>query len=165
MWGLDVVKWKYLLSYQEMSQPSVISGLQMWIRAPKTVIQKMPPSRMLIAEELGGCKKQGEQERGLAPDRWGAYERSEFSEPQGLHLPIHWVLYSLTWYLTFVVQTACSLCCKLVYSLASSQASMEQFSQRHWETVSQAFSPKHSHQKKKKTTLRLWLYCLVDNFW
>ena len=38
----------------------------------------------------------------LAPDSWGAYERSVFSEPRGLHLPIHKMLNSLTWYLIFM---------------------------------------------------------------
>ena len=38
------------------------------------------------------------QEARLAPDSWGAYERNEFSEPRGLHLPIHRMLNSLTWY-------------------------------------------------------------------
>ena len=55
----------------------------------------------------------------VAPDSWSAYEGNEFSEPRGLHLPIHRILNSLTWYLVFDVQTACSLCCKLVYSLTS----------------------------------------------
>ena len=41
---------------------------------------------------------------------------NEFSEPRGLHVPIHRMLNSLTWYLVFDVHTACSLCCKLVYS-------------------------------------------------
>ena len=50
---------------------------------------------------------------------WGAYERDEFSYPRGLHLPIHRIIYSLTWYLIFDVQTAFSLCCKLVASLTS----------------------------------------------
>ena len=53
------------INKQEMSQPSAISGLQMWMRAPQTVIQWM----LMIAEELGDCKKQGEQ---LVPDSWGA---------------------------------------------------------------------------------------------
>ena len=43
---------------QEMSQPSVISGLRMWIRSPKTVIQQMPAPLMVIAEEIGERKKQ-----------------------------------------------------------------------------------------------------------
>ena len=56
---------------------------------------------------------------------------------------------SLTWYLIFDVQTACSLCCKLVYSLTPPPAFLEQFSQRYWNAVSQAWSPKHSHQIKQ----------------
>ena len=96
----------------------------------------------------GGCKKQGEEETGVGPDSWGAYKRHEFSEPGGLHLPTQRMLNSLTCYLIFDVHTACSLCCKLVYSLASPPASLEQFSQSYWNVVSWAVSPKHSHQIK-----------------
>ena len=85
---------------------------------------------------------------GLVPDSWGAYERNEFSETRGLHLPIHRMPNSLPWYLISDVQTACFLCCKLVYSLTSSPASLEQFSQSYWDAVSQAPSPKCSHQIK-----------------
>ena len=46
------------INKQEMSQPSVISGLQMGMRAPKTEIQRILPPLMVIAEELGECKKQ-----------------------------------------------------------------------------------------------------------
>ena len=52
---------------QEMSQSSVISGLQMWMRIPKTVIQGMLPPLILIAEEPGECKKQGQQENRIGP--------------------------------------------------------------------------------------------------
>ena len=55
-----------------MSQPSAISGLQMWMMAPKTVIQQMLPPPVVIAEELQECKKQSEQETGLVPDSRGA---------------------------------------------------------------------------------------------
>ena len=64
---------KYFLPYgeQEMSQPSVISGLQMWMKAPKmehnawkpadaTNPPRPLPHPTQIAEELGvgECKKQ-----------------------------------------------------------------------------------------------------------
>ena len=39
----------------------------------------------------------------LAPDSWGAYERNEFSEPRGLHLPICSMLNSFTWNLIFLI--------------------------------------------------------------
>ena len=52
----------------------------------------------------------------LAP---GACERNEFSKPKGLHLPMHRMLNSLTWYLIFDFQTFCSLYCKLIYSQTS----------------------------------------------
>ena len=42
----------------EMSQLSAFPGLQMWMRAPKIAIQQMPPPTMVIADELGECKKQ-----------------------------------------------------------------------------------------------------------
>lgn len=105
---------------------------------------------MLVAEELGDARSKVNRKRGLAPDRWrGAYE-GEFSEPQGLHLPIHWVLNSLTWYLTFVVQTACSLCFKLVYSWLPLRPPWSSFL-RDTERLSPRLSVwKHSHQKKKK---------------
>ena len=44
------------INKEETPQPSAISGLQMWMRAPKTLIQEMLPLPMVIAEELGECK-------------------------------------------------------------------------------------------------------------
>ena len=82
---------------------------------------------MVIAEELGKCKKQGEQGNRLSPDSWGAYARNGLSEPQGLHLPTHRMLSSLNWYLIFDVQTACFFCCKLAYSLTSPPGSLSSF--------------------------------------
>ena len=55
-----------------------------------------------------------DKEKGLASNHWGAYERNKFSESRGSHHPVHRMLNSLTWYLIFDVQTACSLCCKLI---------------------------------------------------
>ena len=121
------------INQQEISQPSVISGLQMWIRAPQTAVQGvLPPPPTEIAEELGECKKQGEQGDGWSPDSWGAYERNEFSEPRGLQLPKHRMRNSLTWYQIFDIQSACSLCRKLVNSLTSPPNSLEQFSLSYW---------------------------------
>ena len=57
-----------------MSQPSAVSGLQICIRVPKTVIQQMPPLPTVTAEELGECKKSHlsllkvSKKTGLAPD-------------------------------------------------------------------------------------------------
>ena len=76
-------------------------------------------------------KKQGEQGNRTGPDSRGAKEKNEFSEPRGLHLPIHRMLNSLTCYLIFDLQAARSLCYKLVYSLTSPPASLEQFSQNY----------------------------------
>ena len=97
----------------------------------------------------GNARSKVNKEIGLAPEGWSAYERNEFSELRGFHLPIHRTLNSLTWYLIFDVQTACSLCHKRVYSLTSLPAnSSEQFCQNYWDAISQARSPKHSHQIK-----------------
>ena len=150
---------------QDMSQPSAISGLQMWMRAPQTVIQKMlllphphrtphPRGDWWLLSCWGGGMQEAAicyfskwtRKQYLAADNWGAYERNEFSEPRGLHLSIQRMLNSLTWQLISDVQTAFSLCCKLVYSLTSPPASLEQFSQSYWDTVS--WAPKHSHQIK-----------------
>ena len=61
LWTLEEWNWNENISFhinkQEISQPSVISGLQIWIRVPKTVIQQMLPPPMVIAVELGGCEK------------------------------------------------------------------------------------------------------------
>ena len=94
------------------------------------LIQWMLPLPMVTAPERGDARschlpllKVNKKTR-LAPDSWAAYERNEFSGPRGLHLSIHRMhipyINSLTWYLFFNVQTACSLCCKLVYSLTYS---------------------------------------------
>ena len=70
-----------------MSQPSVNSGLQMWTRAPKTVIQRMLPLPMVTAEELGECKKQGEQGNQTGPDSWAAYEEMKSASPEAYIFP------------------------------------------------------------------------------
>ena len=63
------------------------------------------------------------KEQDLAPHSWGSYERNEFSEPRCLHLTIHRMINSLTWYLIFNVQIAGSLCGKLVCGLTPHPAS------------------------------------------
>ena len=107
------------INEQEMSPPSVISGPQMWMRAPQIVIQGVlllppPPSWWLLRG--WGCRKQGEQGDRTGPDGWGR-GKGVGAVPPRLHLPRHRMLDSLTWYLIFDVQTACSLCCRCVYSL------------------------------------------------
>ena len=101
-----------------------------------------------LLRSWGNARSKVNNETGLAPDTWGAYERSEFREPRGLRLPVHRMLNSLTWYLISDVQTACFLCWKLVYSLTFSPASLEQFSHRFWDADSRALSPKRSRQIK-----------------
>ena len=107
------------------------------------------------------ARSQVNKETGLAPESWVDMKGMN-SESRGLHLPICRMLNSLTWYLIFDVQAACFLCCKLVYSLTSPSASLEQFSQSYWDAVSRAQSPKHSHQRKELSTFRLWLYFSID---
>lgn len=104
-----------------MSHPSATSGLWMWMRAPQTqsmpVTQHLPPPPTVIAEELLGQGRKQEvvthhtsatpegtedvgKKQDLTPDSWGAYERSEFSKPRGLHLSKHRkTLNSFAWYL------------------------------------------------------------------
>ena len=45
----------------------MISGLQMWMRAPKAEIPPMLPPTTVMAGELGECKKQGEQGNRFGP--------------------------------------------------------------------------------------------------
>ena len=51
------------ISKQEISEPSVTSGLQMWMRAPQTVIPQCVWIQHHFAEELGERKKPGERDR------------------------------------------------------------------------------------------------------
>ena len=112
------------------------------------VIQRTLPPPQWLLRSWGNARSKVNKETGRAPDMWDAYERNEFSEPRGLHLPVHKALNSLTWYLIFDIQTAYSLCCKLIYILTSPPTSLEQFSQSYWDAVSWTWSPKHSHQIK-----------------
>ena len=130
------------INTQEMSQPSAISpnmneGSQNWFSGCRWWLQRT----------WGNARSRMNKETGLAPYCWGAYARNEFSKSRGLYLPIGRMWNSLTWYLIFDVKTA-SLCWKLVYSLISLPASLEQFSQSSWDPVSLARSPKHFHQIK-----------------
>ena len=115
-----------LMSF-ELVMPS--NHLQVWMRASKTMIQHILPPPQWLLRGWGNARRKVNKETGLTPDSWGVYGRHEFSDPRGLHLPIHRMLNSLTWYLIFDVQTASCLYCKLVCSLNSHPASFEQFSQ------------------------------------
>ena len=127
-----------------------------WFLASKRewALPRLPSSRCChphpqwLLKSWENSRSKGNKETGLAPDSWDAYERNEFSEPRCLHLPIHTMLNSWTWYLISEVQTACSTCGKWVYRLTSPPASLEQFSQSYWDAVSWFQSPIHSHQIK-----------------
>ena len=137
------------INKQEMSQPSVISGLQMWRRAPQTGIQRMLPSP---PHDCWGAGKMQETKWAKKQD-WPQtaevhMKRNEFREPRGLHLPLRRTLNSSTCYLIFDVETACSLCCKCVYSLISPSASLGAVFSSYWDAVCRAWSPQHSPQIK-----------------
>ena len=163
------------INKQEMPQPSAISGLQMWVRAPKAQSSRCrhppwwstghgdPPAMVIhppwwLLRSWGSTRGSHlpqlpllkvNKETGFGPDSWGTYESNEFSEPRGLNLPIYPMLNSLIWYLIFDVQTACSLCCKSVCSLTpTAMFQGEYFSQSYWDAFSWAWSPKLSHQIK-----------------
>ena len=68
---LFIVMWNENISYhvneQGISQPSAISGLQMWMRAPKTAIQEMlPPPRWLL-RSWGNARSKMDTETGFGP--------------------------------------------------------------------------------------------------
>ena len=77
------------------------------------------------------------RKQGLAQDSQGAYERNEFSESRGLHLPIQRMLNSLIWYLTLMFSMPAPFVAK-VYNLIPLPFSLEQFSQSYWDAVSRA---------------------------
>ena len=101
-----------------------------------------------LQRSWGNAESKVTKEMGLTPESCGVYEWNAFSKPRESHLPTQRMLNSLVWYLIFVVQTACSLFFKLVYSLTSTPASLEQFSQSYWDVVHQAWSSKHTQQIK-----------------
>ena len=101
---LFFVKWKYLchINKQEMSQPSAISGLQMWVRAPQMVIQRIMPTPTVIAEEWGECKKQGELRNRIGPRQLRCIWKEWMQQAQRFASPIHRMLNSLPGYLTLL---------------------------------------------------------------
>ena len=104
-----------------MSQSSAFSGLQMWMKAPKTGIKCMLPLPVVTTEELYNARSKMNKATGLAPGSWGAYERNEFSDSRDLHLPIHRMLNSLTWYWSLMFSLPAPFVA-LVYSPTSSLA-------------------------------------------
>ena len=75
------IKWKYLschINKQQMSQPSVISGPYMLMRAPQTVVQQMltPPwwlQKSWLIQEAPICQSlRWTTKQDLALDSWGA---------------------------------------------------------------------------------------------
>ena len=67
----------------------------------------------------GGMQEARWRRKQPGPDSWGAYERNEFSEPGGLHLPLQRRLNCLTWHVIYDVQTVCSLLYIAWFSLLS----------------------------------------------
>ena len=52
---------------QDLSPPPAISGLQMWTRAPQTVIEQTRPAPMVTAEEVGEGEQHGERGNRAGP--------------------------------------------------------------------------------------------------
>ena len=48
-----------------------------------------------LLRSWGSRRSKVKKEAGLAPDSWGTYERNNFGEPRGFHLPMHRMLNSL----------------------------------------------------------------------
>ena len=107
---------------------------------------RLQPLRMASAEELARVWKH----RILGPDRQGAYQGNNFSEPRLLHLRIHWkVLNSLTWDSWFSLITIIFWCsdyllfdAKLLYNLSHPQIIYVRVT---WDAVSWTWSPKITH--------------------
>lgn len=136
---------------QEMSQPSVISGLHTWMRAPKGTqclqsrssrchhphsdcswawgnAEKKQPSPHLPL--IGWTRNEGcKQKQNLAPDSWECiWGRNSVVRLASSHTQKNAKflgLLSALLYFTIIsdVQTACLLCYKLLYSLTPSPAS------------------------------------------
>ena len=146
-----------------MSQPLPISALQMWMRAPKSVIQQMLPSSTVTAEELevetgGGLDDRSSQrphlplleankETGFDPRELRCEGKEWIQWAQRLASSHIWDAKFLNLipdfsYLTIIsdAQTPCSLFCTLVDTLTTPAASLEQFSQSYWDAVSWAES-------------------------
>ena len=135
------------INKQEMSLPSAISGLQMlngWggerglLKLQSSRCYHTPSGGMQEAAICHICPSlRRTRKQGLAQDSQGAYERNEFSESRGLHLPIQRMLNSLIWYLTLMFSLPAPFVAKL-YNLIPLPFSLEQFSQSYWDAVSRA---------------------------
>ena len=119
-------------SHQQLQTPRMGSW---WApREPRKKIPAIQQPSVCSHSLLGALRKlRMWKHRMLAPDRWGVYQRNDFSEPRLLYLSIHGkVLNSLTWSsLTIIFRCSDYLpfVAKLLYHLASPLASSEQFSQ------------------------------------
>ena len=132
--GGGLPKWNTTCGIQQMLPPSPHGDC--WGAGGRRGMQKQP---FATPGRLFPTRKQG-----LAPDSWGAYERNEFGEPRGLHLPLQRrMLNSLTWYLIFLTsqqslmfRLPAPFVANLYIALTPLPASLEQFSQRYWDAVS-----------------------------
>ena len=117
-----------------------------------------PATPTVIAEELGKCKKPGEQGHRSSPRQLRCVRTELTQQAQSLASPrpSNAEFLNLTPDLWF--SAACSLCCKLAYILTYPPDSLEQFSQSYWDSVSRAWSPEHSYPIKWLSAFRLWLY-------
>ena len=134
-------------------QPSLISGLQKWLRVLKTAIQRVLPSPNSdcwgaegMQEARWTRKEEGLQTaevhiKGGNSVSWGGGGGLVSSHTESAKF-----LKFCSWFFFFFFP--CSCCCKLVCGLTPLPASLEHFSQSYWNSLSQAWSPKHSHQIK-----------------
>ena len=124
-----------------MSQSSVIQASQCAFLSPRGIQEGRVPA---IWQPLGcthslrwALKNSGCEKHILAPDSWEAYERSDFTDPRLLHLPIYRkALNSLTWDIWFSLISTnlllfklLGICCKLLYYMTPPHPSWEHFSQ------------------------------------
>ena len=127
------------------------------------------PSQWWLMRNQGNTRSKVNKETGLAPDSWAAYERNEIREPRGLQVPIQRTLNSSTWYLTFDVQTAGSLCCKLTQHPTSPPDSLDQSSPSYWDAVWSTLQEENGQEDSSKALgsevfykSKIPLHCLQD---
>ena len=106
-------------------------------RLPKLGSSGCCHSLWWLLRSWGNARSKMNKETGLAPGSWGAYERNEISDSRDLHLPIHRMLNSLTWYWSLMFKLP-ALSVALVYSLTSPLALLDHFFQSYWDAVSKA---------------------------
>ena len=152
--GLSICCYVYSFTYLFEWKMLPVTSVKKGCCSHQAITLQLPP--VVTSKELRMGKN-----RTLALDSWGAYQRSDFSEPRLLHLPIHWkVLNSLTWDIRFSLPGI--FCCsnylvfvaKLLYIWLLSYL-FRVVLYNYWEAVSQAASPQNILKMKQFSTCRL----------